>query len=143
MTVFLGLAYAIQLPFFTVCIRDLDWTLVKVAKWWLFSCYFWQLLLLVTVFGAAQSLPEVQSNHHCLVKLVQIHDTKGTICHQRRTPLDHRLPFTFLTVFVITKFVRIDFGSISFLCPLFQNYNHFCKMFIFYGKKCSKFNFQN
>ena len=38
--------------FITECIRDLDWTLVKVARW-LFLCQFWSLLTSATILWVA------------------------------------------------------------------------------------------
>ena len=57
--------------FTEVWIRDLEWTLVKVARW-LFSCHFRPLLTWAAIFEVAGSFPKIglslKPNHHCLLK---------------------------------------------------------------------------
>ena len=58
--------------------RDLDWALIKVARW-LFLGHFWPLLTWATIFGDALSLPKIGSslkpNNRCQISLSesQIH----------------------------------------------------------------------
>ena len=63
----------------THCIKDLDGTLVKVARW-LFMCQFWTLSTWATIFGANQWSEIVLSlipNNQSYDKLVQIPDANG------------------------------------------------------------------
>ena len=65
----------IQIPA-THCIRNLDWTLVKVTRWWL----LWHFLTtLAATLGATRSLPEMGLSlwpkHYNQVQLFQILDT--------------------------------------------------------------------
>ena len=57
------------------CIRDLVWSLVKVARW-LYLCYFWLFSMEATFIGPNHSLPKIGSslklNHQNQFKLVQI-----------------------------------------------------------------------